>query len=338
MTGRLGFTFDLLDDHLQLGCSQEDAAEFDVEETIAGIESAATAAGWQVERIGHVRNLVAALASGRTWDLVFNFAEGSHGFGREAQVPALLDAYGIPYTGSGPLAMTLTLHKGLAKRVVRDMGLPTADFVVVEDEADVAAIDLPFPLFVKPVAEGSSKGIRPESKVTSKDALRDACVDLLDRFRQPVLVETFLPGREFTVGMLGTGRQAEALGVMEACYAGNELVYSFDRKRAFTDAVSYRLVGGDLAAQASSLALAVWNGLGCRDVGRVDLRCDAAGHLQFLEVNPIPGLRPHFSDLCVLCDLCQITHERLIARILDSARQRIRTRAPGPLTRLLPRE
>jgi len=327
MKGRLGFTFDLVEDHLRLGASREEAAEFDVEETIAAIESAATADGWQVDRIGHVQDLVVALAAGRSWDLVFNFAEGARGFGREAQVPALLDAYGIAYTGSDPLGMALTLHKGLTKRVVRDLGLPTADFAVVADAAAAAAVDLPFPLFVKPVAEGSSKGIHPESRVTSTEELRAACARLVARFRQPVLVEAFLPGREFTVGILGTGPRAEAIGVMETCYAVEETVYSFARKLEFTEGVSYRivdgdLVDGDLAAEASRIALAAWRGLGCRDVGRVDLRCDAAGRPHFLEVNPLPGMRPHYSDLCILCDLQGIPHERLIARILESACER----------------
>ncbi len=133
----------------------------------------------------------------------------------EAMVPALLDDFAIPYTFSDPLVLALALHKAMAKRVVRDLGIPTADFVVVEREADAAAVELPLPLFAKPVAEGTGKGVGIASRIVAREQLPTVCRRLLTAFEQPVLVESFLPGREFTVGIVGTAEKAEVLGVME---------------------------------------------------------------------------------------------------------------------------
>src|SRR5688572_27418085 len=155
----IGLTYDLRQDYLDDGYTAEQTAEFDSHITIDAIESALRGLGHQTDRIGRVTSLVERLARGDRWDLVFNIAEGLHGIGREAQVPALLDAYSIPYTFSDPLVCALSLHKALAKRVVRDLGLPTADFTVIEAPADSARVTLPFPLFAKPIAEGTSKGV-----------------------------------------------------------------------------------------------------------------------------------------------------------------------------------
>ena len=128
---KVGITYDLREEYLCEGFSLEETAEFDKPDTIDSIEEALQLLGHETERIGHVRSLVARLAGGSRWDLVFNIAEGLSGFGREAQVPAVLDAYGIPYTFSDPLVLSLTLHKGMTKRVVRDLGIPTPGFAVV---------------------------------------------------------------------------------------------------------------------------------------------------------------------------------------------------------------
>ncbi|MBU2551487.1 MAG: D-alanine--D-alanine ligase, partial [Proteobacteria bacterium] len=206
---RIGLTYDLREEYLKLGFGEEETAEFDQPRTVEAIESALQDLGHETERIGRLGCLVERLAAGRRWDMVFNIAEGLRGYAREAQVPAILEAYDIPCTFSDALVLALTLHKGLTKRVVRDLGLPTPDFVVVESMADIEAVDLPYPLFAKPVAEGTGKGVTPASRIEGPDQLGSACARLLAKFRQPVLVETFLPGREFTVGLLGTGEDAE---------------------------------------------------------------------------------------------------------------------------------
>ncbi len=322
---RVGLTYDLREQYLAEGYGLEETAEFDRPDTIDAIERVLVNLGFETDRIGHVRQLAARLVAGDRWDLVFNIAEGLHGIGREAQVPALLDAYRIPYVFSDPLVMALTLHKGMAKRVVRDQGVPTAPFAVVETPADLADIDLPFPLFAKPVAEGTGKGVTPASKVTSQTGLRKICRQLLQQFRQPVLVETFLPGREFTVGITGTGAQARAVAVMEVVLTDNAEaeVYSYVNKEECDDRVTYHLADDAEARRAAEVALAAWRALGCRDGGRIDIRSDAAGRPHFLEVNPLAGLHPEHSDLPIMCRLAGITFDDLIGRIVQSALARV---------------
>jgi D-alanine-D-alanine ligase len=327
----VGLTYDLRDDYLKKGFSEEETAEFDRLDTVEALEQALATCGCRTERIGSITELVSALAEGKRWDLVFNFAEGLYGSGREAQIPALLEAYRIPYTFSDPLVLSLSLDKGLTKRVVRDLGLPTPDFVVIEREEDIETVDLPFPLFTKPLAEGTSKGVSPRSKICSLAQLRDTCRFLLQKFSQPVLVETFLPGREFTVGLIGSREKSEAIGVLEVRLkdGAEKEIYSYANKENWETLVGYSLLsdteeaaGSSLAQRCKSLAVQVWRGLGCRDAGRVDLRLTASGEVSFLEVNPLAGLHPHRSDLPILCTKLGISYTDLISRILQSACER----------------
>ncbi len=323
----IGLTYDLRQDYLAEGHGELETAEFDRPDTIDAIETAVASFGHRTDRIGHVRALVGRLARGDRWDLVFNIAEGLHGFGREAQVPALLDAYRIPYTFSDPLGMSLTLHKGLTKRVVRSFGIPTPDFALVSEPGEIASVDLPYPLFAKPVAEGTGKGVTAASRIATPGELDLVCRELLDAYRQPVLVETFLPGREFTVGLVGTGADARSLGVMEVVLlpAADAQVYSYRNKEECEELVEYRLVDDGEARRAVDVALAAWRGLDCRDAGRVDLRSDAAGQPQFIEINPLAGLHPLHSDLPIICGKAGIPYRELIGMILDSALRRLPT-------------
>ncbi|MBN1573366.1 MAG: D-alanine--D-alanine ligase [Deltaproteobacteria bacterium] len=325
---KVGITYDLRDEYLKMGMSEEDTAEFDRVDTIEAIDNALTRLGHLTDRIGTVHNLIKRLAKGDRWDLVFNIAEGVSGFGREAQVPAVLDAFDIPYTFSGPMVLALTLHKGMTKHIVRDLNIPTPDFVVVNKPSELKKIALPLPLFVKPVAEGSSKGIYPQSKVTKKRDLMPACIRLMERFEQPVLVETYLPGREFTVGIVGTGRAARSIGVIEvlARTEGND-VYSYENKENYQELVEYRLATGKISAEAESVALEAWRGLGCRDAGRVDVKADETGIVNFLEINPLAGLNPVRSDLCIIARKVGISYEALIGEIMSSAIERMTLKA-----------
>ena len=149
---KTGITYDLRDDYLAEGYTDEETVEFDRADTIDAIEQTLQDLGYLTDRIGNIKSLVKRLSSGDRWDIVFNIAEGIVGLGREAQVPAILDAYNIPYTFSDPLILSLTLHKGMTKHVIRGLGIPTPDFAVVEGEDDIEKITIPFPLFAKPVA------------------------------------------------------------------------------------------------------------------------------------------------------------------------------------------
>lgn len=317
---RIGITYDLRSDYLALGYGEEETAEFDSEVTIDALATALAELGYAPERIGSVHRLCEAVARGERWDCVFNFCEGLKGVSREAQVPALLEAYDIPYVFSDPLTLALALDKAMAKRVVRDCGVETAPFAVIGTPSDATALDLPFPLFLKPVAEGSGKGIGTRSKVGGRRELEETALELLRRFAQPVLVETFLPGREFTVGITGTGAASEILGVMEILWreAAAPHGYGYENKEEFEDRMDYRLVDDREARDAGRVALAAWNALRCRDGGRVDLRSDRAGRPNFIEANPLAGLNPERSDLVFIARFAGVPYREMIGRIMAS--------------------
>ena len=321
---KVGLTYDLRDEYLAQGLTEEETAEFDRRDTVDSIDWTLQDLGYNTDRIGNIKSLTSRLADGDRWDMVFNIAEGLRGFGREAQVPALLEAYDIPYTFSDPLVLSLTLHKAMAKHVMRDIGVPTADFVLIEREADIETIDLAFPLFAKPVGEGTGKGINAASKIKTRSELVSVCRNLLKTYKQPVLVETFLPGREFTVGIVGTAEESRAIGTMEVILNpdAERDVYSYVNKERCEALVTYHLASDLAAKQAEAASLAAWKGLGCRDAGRIDLRLDANGMPKVMELNPLAGLHPQHSDLCIIADKVGMTYRSLIEAIMESALKR----------------
>lgn len=322
---KIGITYDLRQDYIDLGYKEEETVELDKIETIDAIDNALKLLNFETERIGNVINLVNKLAQGKKWDLVFNIAEGIHGLAREAQVPALLDAYQIPYVFSDSLVLALSLHKGITKTLIKELGIPTADFCVINNKEDIEKIDLPFPLFAKPALEGTSKGINTASKIKTKEELKTVCENLLEKYKQPVLVETYLAGREFTVGITGTGKEAQVVGVMEVLLtdkAADEF-YSYDNKANYEECISYKVVHGNIAEQCMEVALKSWRGLNCRDGGRVDLKFDDKEIPNFIEVNPLAGLNPVDSDLPIMCSQLGITYQELIGKIMNSAVKRV---------------
>jgi D-alanine-D-alanine ligase len=322
----LGLVYDLRSDYLAGGYSSEQVAEFDSDETIGAIEAALRSLGHRTERIGNGRALAARLVAGGRWNLVFNIAEGLAGRSREAQVPALLELYGVGYTFSDPLVCAATLDKAVAKRLVRAEGLATPRFAVVREPADVASVDLAYPLFAKPLAEGTGKGIHGRSRIDTAEQLGRVSRDLLERFAQPVLVEEFLPGREFTTAVLGTGREARVLGTMEIEIArpADGAIYSYETKEQCEQLVRYSAPPRDaLRAEVEALALAAYRTLECRDAARVDLRCEACGRPAFMEINPLPGLHPTHSDLPMIATQEGMTYAELLGAIVASAASRL---------------
>jgi D-alanine-D-alanine ligase len=271
-----------------------------------------------------VRALAARLVAGDRWDMVFNIAEGVRGRSREAQVPALLEAWDIRYVFSDPLTQAVTLDKAVAKRLVRDAGVPTARFHLIEDEADAATCRLPYPVFLKPVAEGTGKGCTNASIVHNRKEMLAEARSLITRFGQGALAETYLGGREFTVGVVGNGAAARIIAVMEILLLQNAEpeVYSFENKELCESRVEYRLADDAEAQAAGATALAAYRTLGCRDGARLDLRSDAHGVPQFLEVNPLAGLHPTHSDLPILATLAGMPYQQLIGEILQAAKLR----------------
>jgi D-alanine-D-alanine ligase len=323
---KLALCYDSKEEHLAAGLSSEEVAEFDSEETIQHIHEALSQLGHRIERVRGGIRLASLLTSGRRWDLVFNLAEGLRGRSREAQVPALCDLFEQPFVFSDAVTCGTTLDKALAKRVVRDAGLPTPRFALVESVADqsaqLIAIDLEYPLFVKPVAEGNSKGVTPCSLVEDGESLWILCRELLAAYRQPLLIEEYLPGCEMTVGIVGNGSEATVLGVMEIGFkqAAEAVGYTTVNKREQKARLTFHLAQDpDVAAKASTLALAAFSLFSCRDAARIDMRCDKAGRPCFLEVNALPGLHPDLSDLPKIAALVGIPYLDLVRRILDAA-------------------
>jgi D-alanine-D-alanine ligase len=324
----IGITYDLRSDYLAAGYGEEETAEFDQASTIDAIESALCELGHTTDRVGHARNLVERLAAGDRWDLVFNICEGLHGLGREAQVPAILDVYDIPYTFADPAALCVCLDKGLTKTVLRAAGLPTPNWHVVRHLSDIERCQQPFPLIAKPLAEGTGKGINAASKIKDRTDLRRVCEHLLTQYEQPVLVEQFLPGREFTVALVGTDAEAEVVGTVEILLrdAAEPDVYSYlnkEQSEELCDLLLVRATNDATVADAERIALTAWRAVAGRDAGRIDLRCDAAGKPQLIEINPLAGLHPTHSDLPAVWTDMGGAYVELIERIVESARLRI---------------
>lgn len=329
---RFGFTYDLKDNYIKNGFSKEEAAEFDSIDTIEAIEGELKRLGHDVERIGDITMLVHRLSEGRRWDMVFNICEGVYGYGREAQVPALLDAHKIPYVFADTLTLSVTLHKGMTKRIVRDHGINTSNFFEVNEINDTKNHNLEFPLFCKPIAEGTSKGVFATSKVNNQKELEANCKKLLDMYKnQSILVEEYLPGREFTVGLVGTGKNAKVVGIVEVVVNKDLNVdytyeikqdYTYEANQKYDDIVKYVRVDDPIAKKGALLALKAWRVLNCRDGGRVDIKVDKLGNPSFIEVNPLAGLNPKISDLPLLCYAHDITYSQLFDMIVASAIER----------------
>ena len=305
-------------------------------ETIMAIRSA-------IESDGHVTRFLSADASLPDRlkqffpDICFNIAEGAGGDSREAQVPALLEMLNVPYTASRVLANAVALDKTMTKRIWRDMGLPTAAFqeFVTGDEP---LKGLTFPLFIKPAREGTGMGMDGDSIVYTEDQLRQRVRWVIETYRQPALVEDFLPGREFTVGVLGrpdAARYSRNPCLYEADGFHRFPILEVDNNRSITPGVYGNLaktlhygdegipeficpadIDPELSRELADLAIRAHLAIGAVDVSRVDIRLDAAGKPRLLEINSLPGLSPGFSDLCVIGLAEGLSYRDLILEIL----------------------
>jgi D-alanine-D-alanine ligase len=317
---RIGLVYDLRDDYRALGFSEEEVAEFDNIDTIDQLAGALEAIGCEVVRVGRGQALAARLVAGERFEIVFTIAEGVKGRSREAQVPALCELFDQPYLFSDPLSSAASLDKAVAKRLVRDAGVPTPSFMVAHRHASELEGWSHFPAFIKPLAEGTGKGCEAASLVHKAEELAAAATRLLDRYRQPVLVETYLPGREFTVGIVGNGSDATVLGVCEILLKedAEAHVYSLHNKELCEDLVIYARADDAEAKLADTRALAAYHALECRDAARIDFRSDAKGDPYFLEANTLAGLHPHHSDLPILAAQNGVPFVELIGMILDA--------------------
>lgn len=318
----IGLTYDLRSWYIDRGYSMEETAEFDKQETIDALDNSLKLMGYETQHIGNAFQLIEALANGSRWDLVFNIAEGLYGDGRESLVPSILDQYRIPYVFSGPVIMGLSLNKHLAKTIVAASDVPVSPGYLISDIKDINRIKLNFPMFIKPVSEGTGKGITKKSLVKSFDELTGMVEWILHEFNQPALVEEYLPGREFTVGIVGNGDQTTVIGGMEIV-CSNNLPYSVEVKENYEKYCSYNLIEESLMDECASVALGAWKALGAADAGRVDLKADRNGRICFIEANPLAGLNPIHSDLSILAKMCKIDYQSLMEMIMKAAISRI---------------
>jgi D-alanine-D-alanine ligase len=322
-------------------------AEWDGPETIDAVANALSALG-KVIRLEADDDFPAKLRSARP-DIVFNIAEGLHGVNREAHVPAICEFFGIPYSGSDPFSLSLCLDKARTKETLAFHGVPTAPFAVASTVDDLTAIArgetrLPVPsarspLFIKPIHEGSSKGITEQNYITTTAALLATGELLLEKYQQPLLAETFLPGAEFTCGVLGNGEEAVVLPIVainfDSLPEGAVPIYGFEAKWVW-DRPEKPLeifecpakIPESLRAQIESVVLRAYRVLGCRDWSRVDVRLDAAGVPNLVEVNPLPGILPNPADNSCLpkaARAARLSYDELIQACLMHAAARTGT-------------
>lgn len=324
---RIGFTFNVKRVDTKGGNDSE--AEYDAPETIEAIREALESYGHQVIPFEATAELPRQLMQTPV-DLVFNIAEGVAGRNREAAVPALCELLGIPYTGSDAATLSIALDKALSKRVLMQHGILTAEFQVMETGRERLSPKLKFPLIVKPNQEGSSKGVSASASVVDdEEALRAIVRELIERYRQPALIEAYIPGREFTVGLLGD-RRPRVLPPMEILFKdkNNERpVYDFQIKQEWEKHVSYQCPANLTPAELKAIERVcreTFDALDCRDVARVDLRLTPKGEFYVIEVNPLPGLTPGYSDLCLIASAAGIEYRTLIGDILEGGLKRLR--------------
>jgi D-alanine-D-alanine ligase len=335
----------------------DEFAEWDAPATIDAVEHALAQCG-EVVRLEATLDFPAALRDAQP-DIVFNIAEGLHGVNREAHVPAICEFVGVPYSGSDPFTLSLCLHKARTKEVLSFHGVPNARFVLATSGAELRAVaqgktalrapSAQTPLFVKPVHEGSSKGITERNFVTSPSALLDQGGALIAEYDQPVLVEEFLPGAEFTCGVLGNGGEARVLPIVainfDSLPEGAVPIYGYEAKwiwdrpdRPLEIFECPASIPDSLRAAIERVVLRAYQVLGCRDWSRIDVRLDAAGEPHIVEVNPLPGILPDPADNSCLPKAARaagISYDALIQKCLRHACERSGVELPLPASRAM---
>lgn len=280
-------------------------AEWDSETTILAVK-AALAERHSVTMIEATESAPQRLLEVRP-DIVFNVAEGLRGASREAQIPSILEMLGIPYTGSDPVTLGICLDKARAKEILSFHNIPTPAFHVISSLDELEQSSVEFPSLVKPLHEGSSKGILDSSIVRSRKELADQVQRVLNDYSEPALVEEFLPGREFTVALLGNGPSLVVFPIVEIRLdklpKGVNPIYSYEAKWVW-DQSDHPVemydcpakIDSDLEHRIKEICINVFHVLRCRDWTRIDLRLDENGIPNVMELNPLPGILPNPDD------------------------------------------
>jgi D-alanine-D-alanine ligase len=324
---KIGLSYDLKEAVAPIISGQpEDALEeYDSVETVNALKAVIEAQGHSVVKLGGGREFLDHILQEKV-DFVFNISEGLGSYrSREAQITSVLEMLDIPYSGADPQCLAVCLDKHLTKKIVALEGIPTPKWCVV-DRNRLKSTDwkaLPYPAFVKPIWEGSSKGIRLNSLVRDPQQLQTLVTGLLEHYRQPVLIEEFISGEEVTVGVVGNS-PSKVIGIMRVVPRRKtpDFVYSLEVKRDYEKLVEYECpakLEKKTLRSIEEYALKAFSVLECRDFGRVDFRISADGTPYFLEINPLAGLNPRSSDLIIMAGLIGIKYDELIGSILKAA-------------------
>lgn len=305
----------------------DDQAEYDNMDTITAIKNALESMGCRVELMEADENLPARLAA-HTVDIVFNIAEGNYGRGREAQVPAMLEYFQIPYTGSDETTLCIALDKALTKRILAAGHIRTPRYRVISKDAQSFRGPFAFPAIVKPNAEGSSKGIYDADIVTDRAEMNSRVALNIRLYKQDMLVEEYIGGREFTVGIIGNGSDAHVFPPMEIIYLDRKnkySIYSFTVKQNYKKLIRYECpaaVSPEAEVEMIRMARKIYDMLACRDFARIDFRLSKEGLPYFIEINPLPGLAPGYSDFPMIAQFCGIDYVSLVQSVLNCALKR----------------
>jgi D-alanine-D-alanine ligase len=316
------------------GVPEDFYAEFDEIETVDAIAHALESGGCEVIRIEADEKAYSKLVKLKP-NIVFNIAEGLYGESRESQIPAILEMLRIPYTGSGPTTLAISLNKGLTHQLLSANGILTPSFQVFTNVKEVTSRNLDFPVVVKPISEGSSKGIRNNSLVRDEQSLKKQISWVTETYNQPAIVEEFLSGREFTVGLIGNN-EPKVLPIVEITFdklpRGSSQLYSYEAKWIW-DVPEKPLnifncpaeISERLSKTIGSIAVKTFKVLHCRDVCRIDMRLDEKARPHVLDVNPLPGMIPDpnaHSCLPEAAIVAGYTYDQLIFTILWKALRR----------------
>ena len=320
MSLRIGLIYDRFGDaEPPPGAPPDWDAEYEPEATIVALEDAIRRLGHRPVRIGNVRALLAAMARGPlALDAAVTIAESYGSRNREAHAPILLELAGVPCLGSDALALSVSLDKALTKTVVRAAGVATPDWCVVRDDA--SGVGLPFPVFVKPRYEGTAKGIAPTSRCETPEALALEIARQRRLYGQDLIVERFVEGAEFTVGVIGTGAGAEALPVLQRATERETGIglHALERHETPEAPLAYdvdAVLSPELEARLCADALAAHRALECADFSRSDFRVDAAGGVWFIEINPLPTFAPD-GTFAILAELAGRSYPEFLAGVL----------------------
>lgn len=308
-------------------------AEYDSLDTVRAIRDVFESAGYGAELLEADADFAEKIKNTKA-GLVFNIAEGRNGRGREAQAPAILSFLGIPFSGSDETTLGIALDKAMTKRCLTSFGVKTPAWQLIKSLQSGLDPSLRFPLIVKPNSEGSGKGITDLAVARDETQLRGLLERNFRLYGEPMLIEEYIAGREFTVGLLGNGGGLQVFEPMEIVYRSHEQdnIYSYRVKKDYKSYVDYRCpadIPADVSRNMKETAALVFDALECRDFARIDFRLSEDGTPYFIEINPLPGLAPGYSDYPMLAGFCGMDYRTLILKVLENALRRYGMDAPA---------